>query len=196
VTCIKVGFLRKSVSSRLDGGLESEEEPKEPILIKLLPEERRELEARARKYTSPYRDVVRAKIVLAGGARLIQRSHRCTLGPAAPDCASGENASTRMASRASVSSHELGLPPAFPPNLVVQVKALACELPHCLGLPFCLKSNYVKGPGVWKLLGKLPIHITIFGRLLSPGRVFDLALVPYLLRSSLSSACRVMAALF
>jgi hypothetical protein len=104
-------------------------------LIKLLPEECRELEARARKYTSPYRDVVRAKIVLAGGARLVQRSHRCTLGPAAPDCASGENASTRMASRASVSSHEVGLPPAFPPNLVVQVKGLACELPHRLGLP-------------------------------------------------------------
>jgi transposase len=32
--------------------------------MRLLPEERRELEARSRKYTSPYRDVVRAKIVL------------------------------------------------------------------------------------------------------------------------------------
>jgi transposase-like protein len=30
----------------------------------LSPDERRELEARARKYTSPYRDVLRAKIVL------------------------------------------------------------------------------------------------------------------------------------
>jgi DDE superfamily endonuclease len=27
------------------------------------------------------------------------------------------------------------LPPAFPPSLVVQVKALACELPHRIGLP-------------------------------------------------------------
>ena len=35
-----------------------------PYLIKLSPEERRELEARARKYTSSYRDVIRAKIVL------------------------------------------------------------------------------------------------------------------------------------
>src|SRR6266851_4630985 len=33
-----------------------------------------------------------------------------------------------------MSSHEVGLPPAFPPSLVVQVKALACELPHRLGL--------------------------------------------------------------
>jgi transposase len=35
-----------------------------PYLIELSPEERRELEARVRKYTSPYRDVIRAKIVL------------------------------------------------------------------------------------------------------------------------------------
>ncbi len=35
-----------------------------PFLIKLDRNERRELEALARKYTSPYRDVVRAKIVL------------------------------------------------------------------------------------------------------------------------------------
>jgi hypothetical protein len=29
----------------------------------------------------------------------------------------------------------VGVRPAFPPSLVVQVKALACELPHTLGLP-------------------------------------------------------------
>src|SRR2546428_2882195 len=28
-----------------------------------------------------------------------------------------------------------GAPPAFPPSVVVQVKALACELPYRLGLP-------------------------------------------------------------
>src|SRR5215472_7488347 len=32
-------------------------------------------------------------------------------------------------------SLEAGVKPAFPPSLVVQVKALACELPHSLGLP-------------------------------------------------------------
>src|SRR5712671_254802 len=32
-------------------------------------------------------------------------------------------------------SLEAGVRPAFPPSLVVQVKALACELPHRLGLP-------------------------------------------------------------
>jgi hypothetical protein len=33
------------------------------------------------------------------------------------------------------SSLEAGVRPAFPPSLVVQVKALACELPYTLGLP-------------------------------------------------------------
>ena len=37
---------------------------KSPFSIELTPEERRQLEARARKYTSSYRDVIRAKIVL------------------------------------------------------------------------------------------------------------------------------------
>ena len=35
-----------------------------PYTIRLSPEERRTLEARARQYTLPYRDVVRAKVVL------------------------------------------------------------------------------------------------------------------------------------
>jgi transposase len=37
---------------------------KSPFLLSLTAEERRELEARSRRYTLPYRDVVRAKIVL------------------------------------------------------------------------------------------------------------------------------------
>jgi Winged helix-turn helix len=42
-----------------------------PFNIELSEEELRELEQRARKYTSPYRDVIRAKIILlaAGGLR-------------------------------------------------------------------------------------------------------------------------------
>ncbi|MFQ5745467.1 MAG: helix-turn-helix domain-containing protein [Acidobacteriota bacterium] len=37
---------------------------KSPYPIELTPEEREVLEARARKYTLPYREVIRAKIVL------------------------------------------------------------------------------------------------------------------------------------
>lgn len=41
-----------------------------PYAIRLSTEQRRELESKARKYTSPYRDVVRAKIVLMAAAGL------------------------------------------------------------------------------------------------------------------------------
>ena len=37
---------------------------KSPYVVELTEEQRRALEARARRYTLPYRDVVRAKIVL------------------------------------------------------------------------------------------------------------------------------------
>jgi transposase len=41
-----------------------------PFRIQLSPTERAQLEACARKYTSPYRDVIRAKIVLYAAAGL------------------------------------------------------------------------------------------------------------------------------
>ncbi|HEX2700477.1 MAG TPA: helix-turn-helix domain-containing protein [Acidimicrobiales bacterium] len=37
---------------------------KSPYVLRLTADQRRELEARSRRYTLPYRDVVRAKIVL------------------------------------------------------------------------------------------------------------------------------------
>ncbi len=43
---------------------------KSPYKVTLSPEQRVELEARARRYTLPYRDVVRAKIVLMAAAGL------------------------------------------------------------------------------------------------------------------------------
>lgn len=49
--------------------------------------------------------------------------------------ASGVRDSLLLDCLASRRSREAGAKPAFPPSLVVQVKALACELPHSLGLP-------------------------------------------------------------
>jgi transposase len=43
---------------------------KSPYTVTLTPEQREELEGRARRYTLPYRDVVRAKIVLMAAAGL------------------------------------------------------------------------------------------------------------------------------
>src|SRR6201982_3313770 len=49
--------------------------------------------------------------------------------------ASGASASVWLAYPASKMNLEAGGKPAFSPSLVVQVKALACELPHRKGLP-------------------------------------------------------------
>jgi transposase len=43
---------------------------KSPYVLELTGEQRHELEARARRYTLPYRDVVRAKIVLLAATGL------------------------------------------------------------------------------------------------------------------------------
>jgi transposase len=43
---------------------------KSPYVLDLTAEQRQELEARARRYTLPYREVVRAKIVLMAAAGL------------------------------------------------------------------------------------------------------------------------------
>ena len=49
--------------------------------------------------------------------------------------ASGASDSLSLDCRALRRCLEAGVKPAFPPGLVVQIKALACELPHTLGLP-------------------------------------------------------------
>lgn len=43
---------------------------KSPFVLDMTAEQRRELEARARRYTSSYRDVIRAKIVLMAASGL------------------------------------------------------------------------------------------------------------------------------
>src|SRR5262252_2367141 len=53
----------------------------------------------------------------------------------AKSLASGESDFLSPACLASRRGLAAGVRPAFPPSLVVQVKALACELPHRLGLP-------------------------------------------------------------
>ena len=50
--------------------------------------------------------------------------------------ANGASVSFANASPALTRSHEAGGKPAFPPNVVVEVKRIACELPAAAGLPF------------------------------------------------------------
>jgi len=67
--------------------------------------------------------------------------------------ADGENAFLRSASPGSTNSRARVGPELFPPELVVEVKALACELPAKLNLPLSRLSvadvtHYVRGSGL------------------------------------------------
>src|SRR5207253_2125154 len=55
--------------------------------------------------------------------------------PLGRSSASGASDSPWRGSRVWKTNLGAGAPPAFPPSVVVQVKALACELPYRLGLP-------------------------------------------------------------
>jgi hypothetical protein len=91
-----------------------------PYVIELTKQERAELTARARRYTAPYRDVIRARIVLL-----------------AADGLSNDVIASRLDTPRQIVSKwrlEAGAQPAFPPS-VVEVKALACELPTRCGVP-------------------------------------------------------------
>jgi transposase len=103
---------------------------KSPFNVNLSSEERQTLESMARKYTSPYCDVIRAKIILLANEglsndviasrldtprQIVSKWHKRFAFARLP----GLEAQPRGGRKA-----------RFPPSLVVQIKALACELPY------------------------------------------------------------------
>ena len=105
-----------------------------PYRLILTDAERTELEGRARRYTSPYSDVVRAKIVLYAADGLGNDEIAARLDtPRQVVC--GANASTSSACPDLPISPGEDDPPVFPPDVVVAVKALACELPTTAHAP-------------------------------------------------------------
>src|SRR4051794_33755709 len=102
--------------------------------MSLSSEERQALESVARN-TSPYCDVIRAKIVLLADEGLSNDVIAARLDTPRQIVSSGASASLSPVCLALRRSLAAGVRAAFPPSLVVQVKALACELPHRLGLP-------------------------------------------------------------
>jgi hypothetical protein len=108
---------------------------KSPFSIVLTPDEKQELNHRAARYTLPYFQVVRAKIVLLAQKICPTSSLRLGWILDAKSSANGANASTKSACAGSKNFPARVAPGLFPPELVVQVKALACELPSQFGLP-------------------------------------------------------------
>jgi transposase len=106
-----------------------------PYRIVLTAEERAGLEARARSYSSPYRDVIRARMVLMAADGLDNH----TIG-------ARRDTPRQIVSKWRKRFYEAGLagldeqprggrPATFPREVVIAVKALACELPATTGVP-------------------------------------------------------------
>jgi hypothetical protein len=108
---------------------------KSPFDVDLSSEERSLLESMARRYTSPYCDVIRAKIILLANEGLSNDLIATNWTRPVRSSASGASGSRLPDYPVWKLNLGAGVKPAFPPSLVVQVKALACELPHRLGLP-------------------------------------------------------------
>ncbi len=106
-----------------------------PYTLTLTSEQRAELEARARRYTLPYRDVGRAKIVLMAALGSTTTRSRPASTPAGRSCRSGASDSSKSGSPGWRSALGMADPWFFPPEVVVEVKAMACELPKRLGVP-------------------------------------------------------------
>jgi DDE superfamily endonuclease/Homeodomain-like domain len=103
---------------------------KSAFSIVLSKEERTMLETQVRQYTSPYCDVIRAKIVLLAAEGLSNDVIAARLD-------TPRQIVSKWRKRFALARLNLGAadPPCFPSSVVVQVKALACELPHRLQLP-------------------------------------------------------------
>jgi transposase len=103
--------------------------------VKITEAEERELRRRASQYTRPYREVIRAKLVLLAAEGLTDKEVAARL-----DCTDRMVAKWR---RRFVAKGLAGLderprpgrPRSFPPGQIAEVKALACELPAQTGRP-------------------------------------------------------------
>ena len=90
-----------------------------PYRIILTSDEQARLEAQTRKYTSPYRDVIRAKIVLLAAQGLSNDVIAARLDTPRRLSASGASDLLCSACQASRNNLAAGVRPAFPPSLIV-----------------------------------------------------------------------------
>lgn len=107
-----------------------------PYTILLDIEEKERLEAITRRYTSPYCDVMRAKVVLLAtqGVSNKEIGQRLDLPRQIVSKWRKRFFDQRLAGLQE--RPRRGRPRVFPPEIVVEIKALACQLPKDLGVPF------------------------------------------------------------
>jgi len=106
-----------------------------PYKIELTDNERDRLGATARHYTSPYRDVMRAKIVLLAADGLRNDEIAARLDTPRQIVSKWRKRFYEQRLAGLQEQPRTGRPPASPPEVVVAIKALACELPAKSGVP-------------------------------------------------------------
>jgi transposase len=122
--------MARCCSQRTESGGETR-----PFVITLSRDERAALEATTRKYISPYRDVIRAKIVLLASAGLGNDLIASRLNLARQIVSKWRN---RLFDERLADLNEDprgGRRARFAPIVVVEVKRLACEAPLARGVP-------------------------------------------------------------
>jgi len=108
---------------------------KSPYLIELTKAERAELVVRSKDYTSPYRNVVRAKVVLLADRGLGNERIAARLDMPRQIVCKWRRRFCLQRLPGLDDLPRSGRPARFPPSVVVAIKALACELPSRRGLP-------------------------------------------------------------
>ncbi|MDQ1508052.1 MAG: hypothetical protein QOD57_5779, partial [Actinomycetota bacterium] len=106
-----------------------------PYTIELSVEQRTLLEARARRYTLPYCDVIRAKIVLLAAAALGNDEIAAHLDTRREIVSKWRKRFFEEGMAGLEERARAGRPRLFPPEAAIDVKAMAWELPSRLGLP-------------------------------------------------------------
>lgn len=106
-----------------------------PYRIELTDEERARLRVLARSYSAPHRDVVRAKIVLLAADGLSNEEIAARLDTPHQIVSKWRQRFYEQRLTGLQDRPRSGRPPAFPPEVVVAIKALACELPGTCGVP-------------------------------------------------------------
>ena len=106
-----------------------------PFQIELSEGERRELEKRARAYTSPYCQVVRAKIILMAADGLANSEIAARLDTSPQVVHRWRNRYCHRGLAGLADHRRSGRPTMFPPSVAAETKQLACELPATTGVP-------------------------------------------------------------
>jgi transposase len=106
-----------------------------PFQITLRAGERRFLKARARQATAPYRQVLRARIVLLAAAGLANAHIARKLGIAPNTVVKWRKRFCKEGVDGLADRKRPGRTPTVPAAVVAQVKAIACELPATRGVP-------------------------------------------------------------